>query len=228
LHRRALRIALTFGAVAAFLQPISGDISAKDVAERQPAKLAAMEALFETSRPASLVIGGIPDEKEKRVDYAIHLPHLLSFLAHGDFDAEVKGLDQFPVEEWPPVLVTHIAFQVMVGCGMLLMAVGLAFLLVQWKWQHLLEHRVLLTAVALATPLGFIAVEAGWTVTEVGRQPWIVYGIMKTKDALTPMPGLVYPLILFTALYVVLAGLVTWLMIRQIRVLHETYKPQLA
>ncbi len=228
LHRRALRIALTFGAVAAFLQPISGDISAKDVAERQPAKLAAMEALFETSQPASLVIGGIPNEKEKRVDYAIHLPHLLSFLAHGDFDAEVKGLDQFPVEEWPPVLVTHIAFQVMVGCGMLLMAVGLAFLLVQWKWQHLLEHRVLLTAVALATPLGFIAVEAGWTVTEVGRQPWIVYGIMKTKDALTPMPGLVYPLILFTALYVVLAGLVTWLMIRQIRVLHETYKPQLA
>ena len=228
LHRRALRIALTFGAVAAFLQPISGDISAKDVAERQPAKLAAMEALFETSQPASLVIGGIPDEKEKRVEYAIHLPHLLSFLAHGDLNAEVKGLDQFPVAEWPPVLVTHIAFQVMVGCGMLLMAVGLAFLLVQWRWKHLLEGRVLLTTVALATPLGFIAVEAGWTVTEVGRQPWIVYGIMKTKDALTPMPGLVYPLILFTVLYVVLAALVTWLMVRQIRVLHETYKPELA
>ncbi|MBD0255984.1 MAG: cytochrome ubiquinol oxidase subunit I [Cytophagales bacterium] len=227
LHRRAFRIALTFGAVAAFLQPISGDISAKDVAVRQPAKLAAMEALFETSKPASLLIGGIPNEKEKRVDYAIHLPNLLSFLAHGDLNAEVKGLDQFPVEEWPPVLVTHVAFQVMVGCGMLLMAVGLAFLLVQWKWKHLLEHRVLLTAVALATPLGFIAVEAGWTVTEVGRQPWIVYGIMKTKDALTPMPGLVYPLILFTALYVVLAVLVTWLMVRQIRVLHETYKPEL-
>jgi cytochrome d ubiquinol oxidase subunit I len=227
LHRRAFRIALTFGAVAAFLQPISGDISAKDVAQRQPAKLAAMEALFETSQPASLVIGGIPNEKEKRVDYAIHLPNLLSFLAHGDFQAEVKGLDQFPVEEWPPVLVTHVAFQVMVGCGMLLMAVGLAFLLVQWKWKHLLEHRLLLTAVALATPLGFIAVEAGWTVTEVGRQPWIVYGVMKTKDALTPMPGLVYPLVLFTALYVVLAVLVTWLMVRQIRVLHQTYKPQL-
>jgi cytochrome d ubiquinol oxidase subunit I len=152
---------------------------------------------------------------------------MLSFLAHGDFQAEVKGLDQFPVEEWPPVLVTHVAFQVMVGCGMLLMAVGLVFLLVQWKWKHLLEHRVLLTAVALATPLGFIAVEAGWTVTEVGRQPWIVYGIMKTKDALTPMPGLVYPLVLFTALYVVLAVLVTWLMVRQIRVLHQTYKPHL-
>lgn len=226
LHRRAFRITLTFGAVAAFLQPISGDISAKDVAERQPAKLAAMEALFETSQPASLVIGGIPNEKERRVNYAIHLPNLLSFLAHGDFGAEVKGLDQFPVEEWPPVLVTHVAFQVMVGCGMLLMAVGLAFLLVQWKWKHRLEHRLLLTAVALSTPLGFIAVEAGWTVTEVGRQPWIVYGIMKTKDALTPMPGLVYPLILFTALYVVLAVLVTWLMMRQIQVLHQTYKPQ--
>jgi cytochrome d ubiquinol oxidase subunit I len=228
LHRRALRIALSIGAVAAFLQPISGDISAKDIAERQPAKLAAMEALFETSQPASLVIGGIPNIKEKRVDYAIHLPNLLSFLAHGDFNAEVKGLDQFPVDEWPPVLVTHIAFQVMVGCGMLLMAVGLAFLLIQWRFKHLLEHKALLTAVALATPLGFLAVEAGWTVTEVGRQPWIVYGILKTKDALTPMPGLVYSLLVFTVLYVVLAVLVTWLMVRQIKVLHETYKPQLA
>ncbi len=153
---------------------------------------------------------------------------MLSFLAHGDFNAEVTGLDKFPVEEWPPVVVTHIAFQIMVGCGFLLMTIGLAFLVFLWKYQHLLLHKSFLTVVALATPLGFIAVEAGWTVTEVGRQPWIMYGIMKTKDALTPMPGLIYPLLLFTALYMLLAGLVTWLMVRQIKVLHETHAPQLA
>lgn len=228
-HRKAMKIALTFGAIAAILQPLSGDISAKDVAERQPAKLAAMEALFETSQPADLVIGGLPNEKEKRVDYAIHLPAMLSFLAHGDFDAKVIGLDQIPRDEWPPVLITHLAFQVMVGCGMLLMAIGLVFLFFQWKKKHLLQHKLFLYLVALATPLGFIAVEAGWTVTEVGRQPWIIYGIMRTAEALTPMPGLIYPLIMYILVYLVLAVLVTMLLIRHIRVLHYAYaKPAAA
>ncbi|MBC7919548.1 MAG: cytochrome ubiquinol oxidase subunit I [Ferruginibacter sp.] len=227
LHQPALKIALSFGAVAAFLQPISGDISAKSVAERQPAKLAAMEALFETSQPASLVLGGIPDETRQRVDYAIHLPGMLGFLAHGDFNAQVTGLDRIPRDQRPPVLVTHLAFQVMVGCGMLLMALGLAFVVIRWRFKHLLSHRTFLTVVALATPLGFLAVEAGWTVTEVGRQPWVIYGILRTKDALTPMPGLVYPLALFTGLYLVLAGLVTWLMVRQIKALHGSYAPKL-
>src|SRR5215203_3680006 len=100
----------------ALLQPLSGDFSAKDIAVRQPAKLAAMEALYKTSKPAPLVIGGIPNEKEERVDYAIHIPKFLSYLAHGDFNAEVTGLDKFPKDERPPVIITHIAFQVMVGC----------------------------------------------------------------------------------------------------------------
>jgi cytochrome bd ubiquinol oxidase subunit I len=226
LHFRALKIALSIGAVAAFLQPLSGDLSAKDVAKRQPAKLAAMEALFETSQPASLVIGGIPDEEKQRVDYAIHLPGMLSFLAHGDFKAEVTGLDRIPKDEQPPVLITHLAFQVMVGCGMLMMAVGLAFLIIRWKFPHLLHHRTFLAIVALSTPLGFLAVEAGWTVTEVGRQPWVIHGILRTKDALTPMPGLVYPFMLFSLLYLVLGTLVTWLMVRQIRVLHRNYDQQ--
>jgi cytochrome d ubiquinol oxidase subunit I len=227
LHQRALKIALTFGAITALLQPLSGDFSAKDVAKRQPAKLAAMEALFETSKPAALVIGGLPDVDKKRVDYAIHLPGFLSFLAHGDFSAEVKGLDTVPRENWPPVMIVHIAFQIMVGAGMLLMLVGLIFLFFQWKKPHLLYHKTFLSIVALATPLGFIAVEAGWTVTEVGRQPWIMYNIMRTSDALTPMNGLVYPMITFTVIYALLAIMVTWLMIRQISVLHEQYKPEM-
>jgi cytochrome d ubiquinol oxidase subunit I len=227
LHQRAMKIALTLGAITALLQPLSGDISAKDVAQRQPAKLAAMEALFQTSKPAALVIGGLPNVAEERVDYAIHLPGFLSFLAHGDFSAEVKGLDTIPRDEWPPVVVVHIAFQIMVAAGMALALIGLVFLSFSWKKKHLIFHRTFLAIVALATPLGFIAVEAGWTVTEVGRQPWILYGIMRTSDAVSPMNGLVYPMITFTILYIILAFLVTWLMVRQIKVLHETYKPEL-
>jgi cytochrome d ubiquinol oxidase subunit I len=225
LHQKALKISLTLGAIAAFLQPLSGDISAKDIAQRQPAKLAAMEALFQTSKPAPLLIGGIPNEEKQQVNYGIELPGMLSFLAHGDFQSEVKGLDQIPRADQPPVLVTHLAFQVMVGCGMLLMAVGMAFFIIQWKFKYLLNHKNFLTVVAMSTPLGFLAVEAGWTVTEVGRQPWVIYGVLRTKDALTPMPGLVFPFMLFSMLYLVLSGLVTWLMVRQIKVLHETYKP---
>ncbi|MDO1447118.1 cytochrome ubiquinol oxidase subunit I [Rhodocytophaga aerolata] len=227
LHQRAMKIALTFGAITALLQPLSGDISAKDVAVRQPAKLAAMEALFKTSKPADLVIGGLPNVEQQRVDYAIHLPRFLSFLAHGDFNAEVKGLDSIPRDEWPPVVVVHVAFQIMVAAGMAMALIGLVFLFFAWKKKHLLFHKTFLTIVALATPLGFIAVEAGWTVTEVGRQPWILYGIMRTSDAVSPMSGLMYPMITFTILYLILAFLVTWLMARQIKVLHETYKPEL-
>lgn len=223
-HRKAMTIALTIGAVAAIVQPISGDYSAKDVAERQPAKLAAMESHFKTEKPAGLIIGGIPDVENEEVHYAIEIPGLLSFLAHGSFDAEVTGLDAFPKEEWPPVLITHIAFQVMVGCGMLMALVGILYLALQWRWKHLIRRRWFLWLVGLMTPLGFIAVEAGWTVTEVGRQPWIIYGIMKTEEAVTNMPGLQYPFILFTGLYLVLTGILIWLMYRQVITLPDKYE----
>ncbi len=222
-HTTALRIALTVGAVAAILQPISGDISAKDIAQRQPEKLAAMEAHYHTSQPADLIIGGIPNDKEQRVDYALYLPGMLSFLAHGDFNAEVIGLDAFPPENRPPVLITHIAFQIMVGAGMIMAGVGLVFFFARWKRPVWIRSRLFLWAAALAGPLGFIAVEAGWTVTEVGRQPWIIYGVMKTKDAVSPMPGLQYSFYLVTALYLVLTLVIIWLMRRQIAVVPERY-----
>jgi len=132
-HRSAIRIALAFGAVAAILQPLSGDISAKNVAKLQPAKLAAMESLFKTSEPASLVIGGIPDEEKEEVKYGIHIPHLLSFLAHGDLNAEVEGLDKTSKENWPPVAIVHFAFQIMVLMGMLMMGAGILFLIFSFK-----------------------------------------------------------------------------------------------
>ncbi|MBK6265637.1 cytochrome ubiquinol oxidase subunit I [Marivirga sp. S37H4] len=230
-HWKAFKIAIVYGAVAALLQPISGDLSAKDIAERQPAKLAAMEAHFETSKRAPLLIGGLPDEKTKEVNYAIEIPGALSFLAHGDFDAEVIGLDQIPEENHPPVLVTHIAFQIMVGLGMILVALSLLFFFSNWKKKQWQTKRWYLWLYVLATPLGFIALEAGWTVTEVGRQPWIINGFMKTKDAVTPMPGIFYSFLIFTAVYVSLSVIVTFLLYRQIKMVPETYtndedKPQ--
>lgn len=222
-HKKAVTTALIFGSVAALLQPLSGDFSAKDIAVRQPAKLAAMEALYKTSKPAPLIIGGIPNEKEQRVDYALHIPAFLSYLAHGNFEAEVTGLDKFPKDEHPPVLITHIAFQIMVGCGMVLALAGLLYLIFSTKWRHVLMKKWWLRFIAFTTPLGFIAVEAGWTVTEVGRQPWIIYGVMRTKDAVSPMPGLQYSFYVITLVYVLLSLILVWLMRRQIRTVHEFY-----
>jgi cytochrome d ubiquinol oxidase subunit I len=217
LHRAGLRMALAMGAVAALVQPLSGDRSAKYVAERQPAKLAAMEALYHTQRAAPLLLGGIPDDEHMRVHAGIEVPAALSFLAHGDFDAEVTGLDRVPRDQWPPTLVCHIAFQIMVGTGSALALLGVVFLFLRWRRPQLLDRPLFLRVTALATPLGFIAVEAGWTVTEVGRQPWIIYGIMRTRDAVSPMPGLQWPLSAIVIVYALLTLVVTFVTLRLIR-----------
>jgi cytochrome d ubiquinol oxidase subunit I len=204
-HTKGCAIALVIGSVAALVHPLQGDRLAKRVADLQPAKLAAMESLHETTSGAPLRLLGL------------EFPKLLSFLAHGDFDATVAGLDQVPRDEWPPVTITHIAFQVMIVIGVFLMGLGALSLFVLWKKKAWLEKKPFLYLLVCALPLGFIAIEAGWTVTEVGRQPWIIQGIMKTRDAVTPMPGLVVPMLLFTALYLFLAFVVGWLLWRQFR-----------
>jgi cytochrome bd ubiquinol oxidase subunit I len=220
LHGRGMRIALAMGAVASLLQPISGDHSAKDVAKRQPAKLAAMEAHYHTQPRAALAIGGIPDDEARELRGAIHLPYLLSFLAHGDPNAVVIGLDQIPRDQWPPTLICHVAFQIMVGAGALLSLLGLGFFVLR-RWRpSWVESRWFLRAVALSAPLGFIAVEAGWTVTEVGRQPWIIYGVMRTKDAVSPMPGLVWSLSAIVVVYAVLS-VITWFVTARLIVAFE-------
>lgn len=222
-HQKAFKIAAIFATVAACLQPISGDISAKDVAQRQPAKLAAMEAHFHTEKNAPLIIGGIPDTANKTVNYALRIPGLLSFMAHGDMDAEVTGLDQIPKDEQPPIAVTHYAFQVMVGLGMLMVGLAILYFIALWKKKNWLQQKWLLNLFVITTPLGFIALEAGWTVTEVGRQPWIIQGIMRTADALTPMPGIRYSFYLFTLVYLSLFAIVTFLLYRQITMVGTLY-----
>jgi len=215
-HRRALSVALMVGAPAAIAQPFSGDISARYVARWQPAKLAAAEAQFRTEAGAPLRVGGIPDEAARETRYALEIPRGLSLLAFHDPDAVVKGLDAFPERDWPPVAPVHFAFQIMVGLGTFMALVALWSLIARWRRRQLADERWLLRAIALAGPMGFICIEAGWTVTEVGRQPWIVYGIVRTADAVTPMPGLMVPFVVFTLLYFFLGGIVVWLLSRHV------------
>ncbi len=216
-HIRALKIALWVGGVAAVLQPFSGDMLARVVATNQPAKLAAFEGQFKTEAHAPLRIGGVPDEGLRTTRYALEIPGGLSLLAHGSPSATVIGLDQFPEQDWPSVPIVHLSFQLMVGSGFAMMAVASAALWFGRRSQGLETHRWLLRILVASTPLGFLALEAGWIVTEVGRQPWIIYNVMRTKDAVTPMPGLVVPFISFTALYFLLAIVVVVLLVRQMR-----------
>jgi cytochrome d ubiquinol oxidase subunit I len=220
-HRAALQIALLVGVPAALLQPLSGDLSVRGVAKRQPMKLAAMEGHL-TTGPAAFVIGGWPNAETLTHRGAIEIPGAVSFALHGDRAAVVTGLDAVPPADRPPVAIVHLAFQIMIGSGVAMMLLCAWLFVRQWRRRRgrapaLPDDRRTLTAIALCAPLGFIAVEAGWTVTEVGRQPWIVHEIMRTADAVTPMPGLVVPFVAFTLLYIGLAVAVVFLMWRQFR-----------
>jgi cytochrome d ubiquinol oxidase subunit I len=191
-----MMVALTIGIPAALLQPLSGDTSARAVARWQPVKLAAMESLLDTRRGAPLHLGGV------------EIPRALSLLAFRDPDAEVRGLSAFPRDEWPPVAPVHAAFQLMVILGTLMALVSAWAAFTILRRHEITDRPRLLGALALLTPAGFVATEAGWVVTEVGRQPWIIGGILRTVDAVTPMPGLLVPMIVFALLYLGLAAIV--------------------
>jgi cytochrome d ubiquinol oxidase subunit I len=214
-HRRAFVIALLVGLPASLLQPLSGDWAGRVVARTQPAKFAALEGHFATEAYAPLRIGGLPNAATGETPYAIEIPGGLSLLAHGDPAAPVTGLNDIPRERWPPVTAVHVAFQLMVAIGMWLAFLAMWAVVLWWR-QRLFESRAFLKSAFWSTPLGFIAIEAGWTVTELGRQPWIIQGVMRTSDAVTPMPGLVVPFGLFTVLYIGLAVMVIRLIRRTV------------
>jgi len=239
-HRRALAIALLVGGPAAVVQPLSGDLAARQVAYHQPAKLAAMEALFRTERGAPLMLGGWPDTSLATTRFGIRVPYGLSLLAFHDPHAVVRGLDAVPRQDWPNVPAVHLSFQVMVGLGTYMALVALWAGWVWWKrgtrnaergtgegrggvGAALAANRPLLRAIAIATPMGFVATEAGWMTTELGRQPWVIQGVLRTSDAVTPMPGLIVPLVVFTLLYCFLGVIVVLLLYRQI--LHSPNVP---
>jgi len=215
-HRYALTIALVVGAPAAVLQPVSGDYAATTVARHQPAKLAAMEALFETQAHAPITLGGWPDVESRRTRFGIVVPHALSLLAFRDPAATVVGLDSVPRDQWPNLPAVHLSFDVMVACGTYLALVGLWAGWLALRRADLSRRRVFLRAVVIGAPLGFVAIETGWMVTELGRQPWIIYGVLRTADAVTPMPGQLWRTGVFALIYVFLAVVVTVLLSRQI------------
>jgi cytochrome d ubiquinol oxidase subunit I len=203
-NRAALAIGLVVGAPAAVLQPFSGDIAARYVARRQPVKLAAMEALYATRAGAPLTFGPVT------------VPRGLSLLAFHDPNATVQGLDAVPRDDWPNVRLVHLSFDVMVALGSYMALVGLWAGWLALRRRDLTTQRPFLWAVALATPFGFLAIEAGWMVTELGRQPWVIWGVLRTRDAVTPMPGLVVPFLTITILYCALAAIVGVVLYRQI------------
>ena len=216
-HRRALTIALLVGAPAAVLQPLSGDVSARVVATTQPVKLAALEGQWATEQGAPLRIGGWPDAAREETRWALEIPYGLSLLAFHDPSAEVKGLRTVVPADRPPVAVVHLAFQAMVGLGSTMALVALWAAWSAWRRRDLAEHDALLRALVIVAPFGFLATEAGWIVTEVGRQPWVVQGLMRTSAAVTPMPGLVAPMALFTLLYLGLGAIVATLIASLVR-----------
>ena len=214
-HLKALKVALLVGAPAAILQPLSGDLAVRQVAGAQPAKFAAMEAVFETQRGAPLTLGGWPDTDDRETRFAVEIPRALSLLTYRDAGAEIAGLDQIPRHEWPNVPVVHLSFQVMVALGVYMTGVAVWALAVLARRRELAARPRLLLALAVATPMGFVATEAGWMVTELGRQPWVIQGVLRTADAVTPMPGLVIPFAGFTLLYVFL-GVVVLVILRRL------------
>jgi cytochrome d ubiquinol oxidase subunit I len=174
-----------------------------------------MEAHYRTQAGAPLVIGGIPQDQMMATTYALEIPRGLSFLATHDPNARVAGLEEFPRDQWPNVRMVHWSFDLMVGSGMLMLALTLWADALWLKHRILPDNRWLLRGLVAAGPLGFLAIETGWMVTELGRQPWIIYGVMRTSEAVTPMPGLVVPFVIFTAVYIFLAVVVVLFLRRQ-------------
>jgi cytochrome bd ubiquinol oxidase subunit I len=214
-ERTALAIPLTIAALASPAQVLVGDWAAREVAVAQPTKLAALEGVPTTTRAApEHLLGWYTDG---RVKYGLRIPKLLSLLAYHDPNARVQGLDAVPPDRRPPVNVVRVAFQLMVGIGTLLALLGVVFLAVRIRRRRLPQSRWFYRALTLAGPLSVIALIAGWVTTEVGRQPWVVYEVMLTRQAVTGASGIPVGYATLVAVYLLLAGAVVWVLRRLAR-----------
>ena len=216
-HRTALVVTLAFASLAAPVQVVVGDWAARTIAETQPVKLAAIEGLQHTERGAPFTLGGFYDAGTGEMRAGIEVPKLLSLLADHDPNGTVTGLDSVPEADRPPVNIVHWAFQTMVGIGTGLALLGVVFF-VTWLRRHRLPRSPwFYRAVMAAGPLSFVALVAGWITTEVGRQPWIVYKVMRTSQAVTSANGLEVGYAVLIAVYVSLGAGVVWLLRRLTR-----------
>ncbi|HKS47293.1 MAG TPA: cytochrome ubiquinol oxidase subunit I [Amycolatopsis sp.] len=201
-HRLGLLIPLTAAAIVTPLQLVAGDYIARFLASAQPAKLAALEGVYQTGSHVPLVILGIPVNGELR--YGLPIPNGLSLLVGYSPDTVITGLEQFPMTDWAPVGIVHLAFDIMIGIGVLLLLLGVWQALAWWRRRDLPKSRWFLRFAAISGVLACCALEAGWVTTEVGRQPWIVWGLMRTADAVNPAPGLATGLVVVLAVYMVM------------------------
>ena len=215
-ERTALAIPLSVAALAAPVQVLVGDWAARDVARTQPVKLAAIEGLAQTTRGAPEHVLGWYDNGKIR--FGVEIPHALSLLAFHSWDAEVQGLDAVPPSERPPVNVVRLSFQTMVGIGTLLALLGVVFVAVRIRRRRLPESRWFYRALVAAGPLSVVALIAGWVTTEVGRQPWVVYRVMPTADAVTGAGGIPVGYTVLALTYVGVGIGVVWVLRRLARV----------
>jgi cytochrome bd ubiquinol oxidase subunit I len=213
-HRTGLVVALSFAALASLAQGPVGDWAGRQVAASQPVKLAAFEGVSRTTDSVPFTIGGFYDADRGEVRYGVEVPYLLSLLAHHDPSATVVGLDSVAEDDRPPVNVVRFAFQTMAGIGTALAALSAVFLFTWWRKRRLPRSPWFYRAVMVAGPLSLVALIAGWVTTEVGRQPWIVYETMRTRDAVTASDGLEVGFAVLVAVYLALAGALAWLLRR--------------
>jgi cytochrome d ubiquinol oxidase subunit I len=223
LHRPEARVMLHWGlGLAAVLIPVQlffGHLTGLYVLRHQPAKFAAIEARWQSQQPASEVLIAWPDTANERNLLALEIPRLGSFIASGNWTAREIGLDTFPVEDRPPVLIPFFAFRIMVGMGLIMLAVSWLGNLLRWRGR-LETTRWFLWAAFLSFPTGFVAILSGWYTAEVGRQPWVVYGLLRTRDAVTPsltVGDVFFSLAGYVLVYAVLGGFGTFYIYKLLR-----------
>ena len=217
--KTALSITLWLLSVLVPLQVFIGDQHGLNTLEHQPAKLAAIEAHWETGSRVPLILFAIPDDEAARNHFTIEIPYLGSLILTHSLDGTVKGLKDFPPDQRPPVALPFFAFRIMVGIGVLMLGLVVASWWLRWRGK-LFDSPLFLRACMAVGPLGFIAVWAGWTTTEVGRQPWIVYGLMRTSDAVSPsLTGrdVLLSLTFYVIVYLIIFPAGAWIMARIIR-----------
>jgi cytochrome bd ubiquinol oxidase subunit I len=223
-HEHFGRMFVRVGLIAAVIGSVwmlfpTGHLASEQVAEKKPVALAAMEGQFETEQPAGLVIVGQPDMERERIDNPIVIPRALSFLVYQNWGAEVKGLEAYPQVNWPDnIPLLYYSYHVMVGLGTIFIAITVVAAFLLWR-RKLFESRWMLWILMLATPFPFIANTAGWLTAELGRQPWLVYGLLRTQEGVSPLVSsgnVLFTLIGFAGMYLIMGLLYFVLMVREV------------
>lgn len=224
--KKMFSMAMWMAAIVTPLQIFAGDSQGLNTLQHQPMKIAALEGHFESQKPAGLVLFGIPNQKEARMDYKVEIPILGSLILRHDLDGEILGLDAFPREDWPPMAPPFYAFRVMVGIGFLMLGMGIWSLVLRYK-RRLYDSPRFLKAAMIMAPSGFVAIIAGWIVTEIGRQPFTVYGLLRTADSVSPIATstVAASLITFIVLYFTLFGAGLVYILRQVRLAPTSQEP---